>query len=86
MPPMDMVTYSLIDGVAHATGFAQGGTGAQVVVGSEGVTLELGTHPLAQELAALGLPAAPVVLSTWTEHMQATFATPIPLQRRGSGR
>ena len=79
MPQMDMVTYSLIDGVPHATGFAQGGRGGQVVVGGEGVALELGTHPLARQLATLGLPDAPVVLSTWTEHMQGTFATPVPL-------
>jgi len=79
MPQMDMVTYSLIDGVPHATAFAQGGRGGQVVVGGEGVALELGTHPLARQLATLGLPDAPVVLSTWTEHMQGTFATPVPL-------
>jgi hypothetical protein len=39
------------------------------------VTLELGDHPLAAELASLGLPA-PAILSTWTEHMQGTFEAP----------
>jgi hypothetical protein len=79
MPVMDMVTYSYIDGVAHATAFGQGGTGTQVQVGGAGVELELGSHPLAGRLASLGLPGAPVVLCTWTEHMHGTFATPVPL-------
>jgi hypothetical protein len=79
MPVMDMVTYSDIGGVPHATAFGQGGAGSQVLVGGDGVELELGTHPLADRLRTLGLPDAPVVMSTWTEHMQATFATPTPL-------
>lgn len=79
MPTMDMVTYSYIDGVPHATAFGQGGRGSQVVAGGEGVALELGTHPVAAQLRSLGLPDAPVVMSTWTEHMQGTFATPTPL-------
>ena len=78
MPQMPMTTYSLIDGVPHATPFAQGGAGSQVVVGGDGVTLELGDHPVAKELASLGLPK-PADMSTWTEHMQGTFDTPVPL-------
>ncbi|HET6952074.1 MAG TPA: acetoacetate decarboxylase family protein [Acidimicrobiales bacterium] len=75
MPPLPLTTYSLIDGAPHATAFTQGGAGSQVVVGDAGVTLTLGEHPVAKELAALGLPAA-AVMSTWTERMQATFAAP----------
>jgi hypothetical protein len=78
LPPLPMVTYSLIDGVAHRTSFSQGGTGAQVLAGGDGVRLELGDHPVAGELAALGLPA-PAQMSTWTEHMEGTFDTPEPL-------
>ena len=78
MPPLPMTTYTLIDGVPHATAFSQGGTASQVVTGGDGVTLELGEHPVAKELAALGLPAA-AQMSTWTEHMQGTFDTPAPL-------
>jgi acetoacetate decarboxylase len=78
MPAMPMTTYTLIDGVAHATAFTQGGTGSQVVVGGEGASLELGDHPLAKELQGLGLPAV-AQLTTWTEHMQGTFETPRPL-------
>jgi Acetoacetate decarboxylase (ADC) len=82
MPPLPMTTYTLIDGVAHRTAFTQGGTGSQVLVGGDGVTLDLGDHPQAKELAALGLPA-PAQLSTWTEHMQGTFETaePLPVER-----
>jgi Acetoacetate decarboxylase (ADC) len=75
MPPLPMTTYTLIDGRPHATAFAQGGTGAQVRAGGDGVTLELGVHPLAKELAGLGLPA-PALMSTWTEHMAGTFEAP----------
>jgi hypothetical protein len=78
MPSMAMTTYTLIDGVPHATSFAQGGGGAQVLTGGDGVTLTLGEHPIAKELAGLGLPSAPV-LTTWTEHMQGTFEAPRPL-------
>ncbi len=78
MEQMEMTSYTLLDGVAHATAFRQGGTGSGLVLGDEGVSLELGTHPVSQELAALGLPC-PAVLSTWTERMQATFEAPRPL-------
>jgi Acetoacetate decarboxylase (ADC) len=78
MPPLPMTTYTLIDGVPHATAFTQGGWGAQVVAGGDGVTLELGEHPVAKELAALGLPAG-AQMSTWTERMQGRFDAPEPL-------
>lgn len=78
MPQMPMTTYTLIDGAPHATPFIQGGAGSQVVAGGDGVSLELGAHPVAKELAALGLPA-PAQMSTWTEHMQGRFDTPVPL-------
>jgi hypothetical protein len=45
----------------------------------EGVSLTLGTHPIAKELASLGLPEAKVVVTTWTEHMKATFEEPVAL-------
>ena len=75
MPPLPMTSYTLIDGRPHATAFTQGGTGNGLVLGGEGVTLLLGSHPVAKELASLGLPSEPV-LSTWTENMQATFEEP----------
>jgi hypothetical protein len=77
-PPMPMTSYTLIDGRPHATAFTQWGTGSGLVAGGEGVRIELGTHPIAEELASLGLPST-ASLSTWTEHMQATFETPRPV-------
>ncbi len=78
MPPMPMATYSVIEGVPHRTAFTQGGTSAQVLVVGTGVALELGNHPVAKELAALGMEAE-AQMSTWTEHMQGTFETPTRL-------
>jgi hypothetical protein len=78
MAPMPLTSYSTIDGVPHATSFTQGGTGAAIGAGRDDVELVLGDHPVAKDLAALGLPA-PATLTTWTEHMQATFEAPRPL-------
>jgi hypothetical protein len=77
MEPMAMTSYTLIDGVPHATAFSQGGAESSLSFG-EGVVLELGSHPVSKELSSLGLPA-PAVLSTWTGKMKATFDTPVPL-------
>ncbi len=85
MAPLPMITYSLIDGAAHRTAFTQGGSGSQVLLDGEGVTLELGDHPIAKELATLGLPA-PAQMSTWTEHMQGTFENPEPTLTPASSR
>jgi hypothetical protein len=78
MPAMPMTSYTLRDGRPHATAFTQGGTGSAIAFGGEGVELTLGDHPIAKELASLGLPAEPV-LSTWMDNMQATFGEPTPL-------
>jgi hypothetical protein len=78
MPPMELTSYTLMDGRPHRTTFTQGGAGTAMFVGAE-VSLMLGTHPIAKELASLGLPEAPVVLTTWTERMRARFDEPTPL-------
>jgi hypothetical protein len=77
MPQMPMSSYTIKDGKPHVTAFSQGGTGSGMSF--DGVTLTLGGHPVAKELASLGLPDAPLVLSTWTERMQATFEDALPL-------
>lgn len=77
MDPMQLVSYTLINGVPHSTAFTQGGSESSMAFG-DGVVLELGSHPVAKELESLGLPA-PVVISTWTGKMKATFETPVPL-------
>lgn len=74
VPALPMTSYTLLDGVPHTTAFSQWGRGSQLVLGGEGVALELGSHPIAKELESLGLPGEPQ-LSTWTEQMQATFET-----------
>lgn len=78
MPPMAMAAYTLIDDRPHVTAFTQGGGGSGVHVGGE-VSLTLGSHSIAKELASLGLSPEAVVLSTWTERMQARFEEPTPL-------
>jgi hypothetical protein len=78
VPDLEIQTYSYKDGVPHSTPFSQGGRGAQTQLGPDGVTLELGDHPIAKELADLGLPG-PAVLSTWTEDMHGTFQAAVPL-------
>lgn len=77
-PALAMTSYTMLDGTPHATAFEQWGSGSQLILGGDGVTLELGKHPVAIQLRSLGLPSVPV-LSTWTERMQATFQTPRPL-------
>ena len=77
MPALPMASYTLIGGQPHLTRFTQGGTGSAMFF--DGVSVTLGTHPVAKELASLGLPGAPVVLSTWLEHLQATFEEPVAL-------
>jgi hypothetical protein len=76
MPPTPMTAYTLVDGAPHATTFTQGGAGFSMAF--DGVELELGPHPVAKELAALGIAPAPA-FTTWTEHMRATFEAPRPI-------
>ena len=78
MAQLPMTSYTLLGGRPHATAFSQGGTGTSMTFGGDGVSLLLGDHPIAKELASLGLPATPV-MSTWTEHLRATFEEPRPL-------
>jgi hypothetical protein len=76
MPPTPMKAYTMLDGAPHATTFTQGGTGFSM--GFDAVELELGTHPVAKELAGLSMSPAPA-FTTWTERMQATFEEPRPV-------
>ncbi|MFP8878987.1 MAG: acetoacetate decarboxylase family protein [Myxococcota bacterium] len=69
-------TYTYIDGIPHETPFTTGGRGMSMNPGGQGVVLELGDHPLADELGGLGLGESSPILSTWTEHMTGSFGTP----------
>ncbi len=72
-PDMEMATYTYLDGPTVVR-FTTGGAAA-VAPGADGVELILGTHPLADELRQLGLPA-PALMSTWMEHMHGSFGAP----------
>lgn len=78
MPAMPLASYTLIEGRPHVTRFTQGGRGSGVHAPAA-VALTLGAHPIAKELASLNLSPESVVLSTWTEHLQARFEEPTPL-------
>ena len=72
-PSTEATGYTLIEGVPHQLVFTRGGRGEQTVPGGEGVTLELGDHPIAAELRGLGLDTAAPLLSAWSEHMFGEF-------------
>jgi hypothetical protein len=76
LPEQHMTTYSLIDGVPHATAFTSAVEGAGFHFG--GVELTLGTHPIADELRSLGLPRRPL-MAIWMERMRGRFEKAEPL-------
>jgi hypothetical protein len=76
-PDIAIQTYTYKDGVPHTTPFTQGGRGSSMSFG-DGVELELGDHPIAKELAAMGLPR-PASMSQWTEEMHGSFGPAVPL-------
>jgi hypothetical protein len=73
MPERALETYTWIEGVAHRTAFTSGAEGMGVRLG--GAELELGTHPIADELRALGLPRR-ALLTMWMERMHGRFEAP----------
>jgi hypothetical protein len=68
-----MATYSWIDDVLHRTRFTSGARDVGIHLG--GAELELGEHPIAGELRALGLPRR-ALMSVHMGHTHATFAAP----------
>ncbi len=68
-------TYTYIGGEPHATSMTQGGVTAAVPPGDT-FALELGDHPLADELRGLGLEDAAPLICTWNEHMSGVFQAP----------
>jgi hypothetical protein len=73
LPETALTTYTFIEGVAHRTRFTSAAEGAGVHLG--GAELRLGDHPIADELRSLGLPRR-ALMTTWMEHMRATFEAP----------
>jgi len=76
IPESRMSTYTYIDGVAHKTPFSSAADGVGFSLG--GATLELGSHPIADELRSLGLPRN-AMMSMWMNHMRGRFDAPAPL-------
>jgi hypothetical protein len=70
LPEREMLTYTFIEGVAHATSFVSRAEGFGVRRG--GAELSLGSGPIADELRSLGLPRR-ALMTTWMEHMSARF-------------
>lgn len=76
LPEAEMTTYTMLGGALHRTRFSTGAEGFGFRFGASGGTkLELGDHPIADELRALGLPRAPL-MTTWMEAMRGRFERP----------
>jgi len=74
MKNMPQDAYAWRDGVLRKTASIMGGEGVGMRLG--GATLVLGAHAIADELRGLGLPRR-ALMSTWVEHMHASFAAPV---------
>jgi hypothetical protein len=64
------ITFTHRDGETYRTPSSM--SGEQIGARMGGVTIELGTHPMADELRSLGLPKK-ALFSTYIGHMRATF-------------
>jgi hypothetical protein len=69
-PEQVLCTYTYIDGVLHKTPFVSSAEGLGVRVG--GAEIQLGAHPIADELRSLGLPK-PALMSMWMDKMRGRF-------------
>ncbi|HVN87074.1 MAG TPA: acetoacetate decarboxylase family protein [Candidatus Binatia bacterium] len=77
MKDMPQDAYAWRDGVLRRTPSVMGGDGVGMRLG--GATLALGAHPIADELRGLGLPRR-ALMSTWVEHMHASFDAPVVVE------
>jgi hypothetical protein len=73
MPDQALATYTYREGALHRTRFVSGAQGVGFHLG--GAELELGPHPIAQELRGLGLPKR-ALLSVSMEKMHGRFEAP----------
>lgn len=69
-PEQILRTYSYIDGVLHKTDFTSSAKNLGVKL--RGAHLELGAHPIADQLRSLGLPK-PALMSMWMGKMRGRF-------------
>lgn len=77
-PPLPATTYTRIEGRTMRTRLTARARGVGVTVA--GVAVELGEHPVADELAALGLDRRPVA-AAWLSDVRMRFSTAAPLHR-----
>lgn len=73
LPEQTLRTYSYVDGVLHATRFTSGAEDFGIRLA--GAQIELGAHPIADELRSLGLPK-PALMSMWMGKMRGCFEAP----------
>jgi hypothetical protein len=69
-PEQTLSTYSYIDGALHVTPFAS--SAEDLGIRLRGAEIELGAHPIADELRSLGLPKA-ALMSIWMGKMKGRF-------------
>jgi hypothetical protein len=74
-PEQALCTYSYIGGVLHETRFVSGAMDFGVRLG--GAEIELGAHPIADQLRSLGLPK-PALMSVWMGKMRGRFEAARP--------
>jgi hypothetical protein len=69
-PEQMLSTYTYIDGALHETPFAS--SAENLGIRMRGADIELGAHPIADELRSLGLPK-PALMSMWMGKMKGRF-------------
>ena len=69
-PEQTLCTYSYIDGALHKNPFAS--SAEELGIRMRGAEIELGAHPIADELRSLGLPK-PALMSMWLGKMKGRF-------------
>lgn len=75
MPDTETRTYSYVHGRLHATRFTMGASEVGFALG--GATLELGDHPIADDLRSLGLPRG-ALMTMWLGRQHGRFDAPVP--------
>jgi len=69
-PAQTLCTYSYIDGALHKNPFVS--SAEELGIRMRGAEIELGAHPIADELRSLGLPK-PALMSMWLGKMKGRF-------------
>lgn len=77
VPTTSLQTYTVIDGRTHVTDFTMSGQDGSFGSGL-GVDLELGDHPVADELRRAGLPGRPMS-AIWVGRATGSFGKPEPV-------